>query len=122
MVTTNPSAVTRRKKIALLLTSGGLSIAAGIAGARFYFERLQLRSALAVLYTVVAEMNAHPERLSLLEDGSVRAITPGGKEWTISPDILSSLRSRGLKDVHDLKMCQERFHFSGPLIAKCERF
>jgi hypothetical protein len=111
--------VNRRKKIALLLTLAGLSIAAGIAGARFYLERLQLRSDLAVLDTVVAEMNAHPERLTLLEDGSVRAIGPSGKEWTISPDELSALRSRGLMDVHDLKVCQEQFDFSGPLIAKC---
>jgi hypothetical protein len=69
--------------------------------------------------TIVAEMNAHPERLTPLEDGSVRATTQAGKEWTISPDILNTLRSRGSKDVHDLKVCQEKFDFSGPLIAKC---
>jgi hypothetical protein len=50
MVTANPRPVNRRrKKIVLLVTAAGLSIAAGIAAARFYFERAQVSSDLAVV-------------------------------------------------------------------------
>jgi len=48
--------VNRRKKIALLLMLAGLSIAAGITGARIYSEGIQLRNDLAVLDAIVAEM------------------------------------------------------------------